>query len=118
MNNVFRESHVKIFNTGKIEMPGIQSDEMLYYILYKLVDLLNNECNLSVDFIREKTETVLINSNFNCGYFIDRDKLYNILKFKYNLHTSYDPCSYPGIMCKFYFDPELEIQTGVASSTT
>ena len=118
MNNVFRESHVKIFNTGKIEMPGIQSDEMLFYILSKVVDLLNSECNLSVDFIKEKTETVLINSNFNCGYFIDRDKLYNILKFKYNLHTSYDPCSYPGIMCKFYYDPGLDIQTGIASNTT
>ena len=48
-----------------------------------------------------KIETVLINSNFNCGFYIDRDNLYNLLKSKYNLNVSYDPCSYPGIQCKY-----------------
>ena len=57
-------------------------------------------------------ETVLINSNFNCGYFINREKLYEILKYKYKINSAYDPCSYPGIQCKFYYNPKLEIQTG------
>ena len=51
-----------------------------------------------------KSETVLINSNFNCGYFIDRDKLYDILKYKYRINSNFDACSYPGIQCKFYYD--------------
>ena len=32
-NNEFRECHVKVFNTGKLELPGIQSDELLDNIL-------------------------------------------------------------------------------------
>ena len=24
----------------------------------------------------------------------------------------YDPCSYPGIQCKFYYNPEIDIQSG------
>ena len=45
----------------------------------------------------------MINSNFNCGYFIDRDKLYDILKYKYRINSNYDSCSYPGIQCKFFY---------------
>ena len=36
MNSV----HVKIFNTGKLEIPGIQYDELLTITLDKLVDIL------------------------------------------------------------------------------
>ena len=57
-------------------------------------------------------ETVLINSNFNCGFFINREVLYEILKFKYNIQSIYDPCSYPGIQCKFYYNPDVGIQNG------
>ena len=55
---------------------------------------------------------MLINSNFNCGFFINRESLYEILKFKYNIQSIYDPCSYPGIQCKFYYNPDVEIQNG------
>ena len=50
------------------------------------------------------TENVLINSNFNCGYYINREKLYNILRNKYNINAIYDPCSYPGIRCIYYYN--------------
>ena len=60
----------------------------------------------------DSEETVLINSNFNCGFFINREILYDILKFKYNIQSIYDPCSYPGIQCKFYYNPDLENQIG------
>jgi hypothetical protein len=57
-------------------------------------------------------ETVLINSNFNCGFYINRESLYDILKYKYNIQSIYDPCSYPGIQCKFYFNPDVDVQNG------
>lgn len=103
-NNTFKEAHVKVFNTGKIEIPGIQSDAFLKVVLEQLVICLNNNCNLDVNYDISKCETVLINSNFNCGFYLDREKFYDILKTKYNLHCSFDPCSYPGIMCKFYYN--------------
>ena len=55
---------------------------------------------------------MLINSNFNCGYYINRETLYDILKLKYNIQAIYDPCSYPGIQCKFYYNPDIGIQSG------
>ena len=54
----------------------------------------------------------MINSNFTCGYYIDRNKLYQILKFTYGINSAYDPCSYPGIQCEFYYNVNSNIQTG------
>ena len=72
-----------------------------------------NELNIKEVKFSDVIETVLINSNFNCGYCINRDKLASLLKDKYNLSTSYDPCSYPGIMCKYYYNIKSDKQTGI-----
>ena len=114
IDKIFKDFHVKIFNTGKLEIPGIQHNSSLSKILDILVNTLN-----SLNIINEKitynndSETVLINSNFNCGYLINRDKLYDLLKNKYNINSSYDPCSYPGIQCNFFYDIRLDKQTGI-----
>ena len=65
-----------------------------------------DKCNKDIDFIYDEfnnitAETVLINSNFDCKFCINRCVLFDILKNKYNLNVSYDPCSYPGIQCKY-----------------
>lgn len=113
-NKVYREIHVKVFNTGKLEIPGIQTEDLLYKVLHLLIKILNDNTETSEQFnyIENKCNTVLINSNFRCGYYLNRDKLYNILKTKYRINCSYDSCSYPGIQCEFYYNPEIEIQTG------
>tara|TARA_Y100000816_G_C26101890_1_gene584267 strand:+ start:704 stop:1729 length:1026 start_codon:yes stop_codon:yes gene_type:complete len=97
--NKFKEAHVKVFNTGKLELPGIKSDNFHNNILETLTNILNTYCNLNITY-KDNHETVLINSNFSCGYCLNREKLANILRSKYNIETAYDPCSYPGIMSK------------------
>lgn len=111
-NNIFREIHVKVFNTGKLEIPGIQSDELLDDVLGILITSLKAIVSDDISYMSEKNETVLINSNFNCGFYINREKLYNILKYKYHINSNYDPCSYPGIQCKFYYNKSLKVQNG------
>jgi hypothetical protein len=50
------------------------------------------------------SENVLINSNFECNYNVNRDILHSILQSeKYRIDTTYDACSYPGVKCKYYF---------------
>jgi hypothetical protein len=105
VNGSFHEINAKVFNTGKIEIPGIQTKEMLDNVLILLTSILKKINGYhDLDYIKEKSETVLINSNFRCGYFINREKLYNILKYKYNIKCAYDPCSYPGILCEYYYE--------------
>lgn len=111
--NVFKEFHVKIFNTGKLEIPGIQNEISFGMILSLVVDILQPLMpDTKLAYQLKGSDTVLINSNFNCGYYINREKLYDILKLNYNIQSIYDPCSYPGIQCKFYYNPDVGIQTG------
>ena len=109
LDNEFREIHVKVFNTGKMEIPGVLNDKILYIVKNMILELLIPHTNTSLSFIEQDIENnVLINSNFNCGFYINRDKLQSILRSsKYNIETSYDPCSYPGVKCKFYFNTEI-----------
>jgi len=109
---IFKEFHVKVFNTGKLEIPGIQSESNFNTILENVVLILQPYVNESLGYKPDTNETVLINSNFNCGFFINREALNDILKNKYNIQAIYDPCSYPGIQCKFYYNPDVDIQNG------
>jgi hypothetical protein len=111
VNNVFKEFHVKVFNTGKLEIPGIQNENTFQLILNEVIQILQPYINTKLEY-NNNNETVLINSNFNCGFFINREALYDILKLKYNIQAIYDPCSYPGIQCKFYYNPDVSIQNG------
>jgi hypothetical protein len=116
IDGIFREIHVKIFNTGKLEIPGILNTNILDIVKKMVLDLLTPFLGNELAFIENKTnENVLINSNFNCGYFINREKLHSLLKGnQYGIESAYDPCSYPGVKCKFYFNNEvgLEQQNG------
>jgi len=108
----FKEFHVKVFNTGKLEIPGVQNETIFQLILDEVVKTLQPYVNDGLGYKPDTNETVLINSNFNCGFFINREALNDILKFKYNIQSMYDPCSYPGIQCKFYYNPDAGIQNG------
>jgi hypothetical protein len=81
-------------------------------ILEFVKNILQPYVESCLKYKEESCETVLINSNFNCGFFINREVFYDILKVKYNIQAIFDPCSYPGIQCKFYYNPEVGIQTG------
>ena len=107
--NEYKECHIKIFNTGKAEIPGIKKMEEVDQIRLAIIKMFY-KINIKNISFTNSLETVLINSNFNCGYCIDRDVLSRILKDKYTLSTSYDPCSYPGIMCKFYYNMNENIE--------
>ena len=108
-NEIFKEMHVKVFNTGKLEIPGITDHDILGIIKKCVINILQPHISNKLSFNDSNgTGNVLINSNFTCGYTIDRDKLQNILKDpKYNIETAYDPCSYPGVKCKYYYNNEL-----------
>jgi hypothetical protein len=117
-NAVYKEIHVKVFNTGKLEIPGIQDATILNKVLTVLVDILTPIVQLAAElpplrFLDEKSETVMINSNFSCGYYINREKLYKLLKYKYKINSNFDPCSYPGIQCEFYHNTANETQHGI-----
>lgn len=118
-NKKFREFHIKIFNTGKIELPGIQTHQMLIDVKKKLIGILNVSIDDTLTYREDVlknfdgVESILINSNFDCNYYLDRFKLSQILKFNRNLNVIYDSCTYPGVRCKFYYNTQLGNYSGI-----
>jgi hypothetical protein len=114
--SVFKEVHVKVFNSGKLEIPGILEQNMLSIVQQMILRVLQPYIEKPLEFGDSKdNDIVLINSNFNCGFHIDLKKLNPIMKNKYKIETSYDSSHYPGIKCKFYFDNTGGLQIGEQS---
>ena len=116
IEDTFREFHVKVFNTGKLEIPGVQNDTIFELVLKQIITILQPHHDYTLKY-KKTSDIVLINSNFNCGFYINREALFNILRSKYNIQGIYDPCSYPGIQCKFYYNNDIGIQTGIQITT-
>jgi uncharacterized FlaG/YvyC family protein len=113
-NSEFREVHVKVFNTGKLEIPGVPDDNMLRLVREKVIEYLQPHLDTKapLEYIKgtgdDGDEDVLINSGFHCGFCIDQKAFYAILRSdKYGIETSYDSCHYPGIRCKYYYRNDL-----------
>jgi len=102
----FREIHVKIFNTGKLEIPGVVDNYLLESAKRNVLELLAPyfDDGDKLEYQDCPDEHVLINSNFNAGFYIDRVAFSRILRGpKYRLDTSYDSF-YPGVKTLFYFN--------------
>jgi len=115
IDDMFKEFHIKVFNTGKIEIPGVQNEVIFQEVLNTIITTMQPFVEEPLNY-NQKCDTVLINSNFNCGFYINREVLFELLKFKYNIQCIYDPCSYPGIQCKFYYNCDLNTQSGTQIS--
>ena len=100
-NGSFKEINAKVFNTGKLSFPGMITDELMHITIETLLNEINNVSEEVVSIKENTIQTVLVNSNFTCGFYINRDKLADVLKSKYNIPVYYDSCSYPGIQCKY-----------------
>ena len=116
--NRFHEIHVKVFNTGKLEIPGVLNTNLFDRVKVFILDTLRPFFEEPIGFKDIPSENVLINSNFECNYNINRDALHAILRSdKYKIDTTFDSCSYPGVKCKFYFCNkngfDIEKQRGV-----
>ena len=120
----FIEIHVKLFNTGKLEIPGVINQDLYErvkkYLLTILSPHFNNiyQPNFILDFRAPTSENVIINSNFYVGFNINRDALHGILRSeKYKIDTIYDSCTYPAVKSKFYFCNALGFDPAIQRGT-
>jgi hypothetical protein len=102
VDEFFKEFHIKVFNTGNMKIIGVKDHHHLRRAVQVLVGFLKTQAP-ALEYLETSEEPVLINSNFQCGFFIKRDELYNHLR-RHGICASYDPCSYPGIKCVVYYD--------------
>jgi len=122
-HNKYKEIHIKLFNTGKMEIPGIQDDNILKQSINIMINTLKPLLTPyfpieDISYNMKHINCVLINSNFSSGFYIKRNEMFNLLRNTYNILSIYDPCSYPGIQSKFYYNTNKPIQNGCCECTT
>ena len=102
--NKFRELHIKLFNSGNIEIPGIQINDIVDVASSKISSILKPFVSHEIIERVNLRSNILVNSNFNCNYNINRDKFVKRIKEEGFLKCTFDSCSYPGIQCKYKLD--------------
>lgn len=103
--------NVKIFNNGGIQMTGLKQYEQTDKILKLLTDLFFEKELIQSKEITSK-KIVLINSDFDIGFKIEREKLHRLVSDK-EYYSSFEPIIYPGVNIKYYFNENNPIQNGI-----
>ena len=62
IDTAFREFHIKVFNTGKLEIPGVQSEPMFETVLKNIIEILQPFHEYTLLY-KQKSDTVLIISS-------------------------------------------------------
>lgn len=117
-NNVMKEVNLKIFTNGNIQMTGLKKIEdgkkvvnLFYEHTKNLSGFLNDDDTNIItaiknpeDFKITDFQIVLINSDFSTHFKIKRDILHTLLSKRYQIFSSYEPCIYPGVNSKYYWN--------------
>ena len=109
-------NNIKLFNNGSISMTGVKSEEnghqAIKLLNSKLLEISKNNpkepalVNLNSEVI--KYEIVLINSDYDIGYEIKRSDLHQLLVNEYKIFSSFEPCIYPGVNSKYYWNKDYK----------
>ena len=98
-----------IMNYESINGTKPSDTQIKEYIESKELDMLFAESIEDLDQIHiENIDIVLINSDFNINFKIKRNNLYSILSKDYQITTRYEPCIYPGVNSKYYWNKAYE----------
>lgn len=105
--------NIKLFNNGSISMTGIKSKingiKTINILYRKLIEIQNknifiNDNNIKLLFFK----IVLINSDYHIGYEILRNELHQLLVSKFKIFSSFEPCIYPGVNSKFFWNKDYK----------
>ena len=127
--NTFKEVNFKLFSNGRIQMTGVNSTNIAKNVLDLMLDTLKqlydtdeegnkkyafNDIEHTISY--GKINIHLINSDYTTGFKIKRDVLHNLLVHTYNIYSTYEPCIYPGVNTKYYWNT-TNTQDGVCNCT-
>lgn len=110
-------NNIKLFNNGSISMTGVKSEEIgkasIEFLFERLKELDENDIFIKNSENDEQPKIeyykiVLINSDYDIGYEIRRSQLHQILVNEYEIYSSYEPCIYPGVNSKYYWNNEYK----------
>jgi TATA-box binding protein (TBP) (component of TFIID and TFIIIB) len=95
--------NVKLFNNGKLQITGLKGVNQAPALIQKLIEYFQDLSVLSYDAFLVNHKLVLINSDFDLGFEINREVLHNEM-IDAGIYSSYEPCIYPGVNIKYFMN--------------
>jgi TATA-box binding protein (TBP) (component of TFIID and TFIIIB) len=95
--------NVKLFNNGRIQITGLKGEGQSVCLVNTLLDYFKDFDIVSENTHLVDSKIVLINSDFDIGFEIDRDKLHRDI-ISNDIYSSYEPCIYPGVNIKYFIN--------------
>ena len=115
--------NVKIFNNGKIQMTGLKRETQGEEVIRGLIHIIENLdrknekkifLKLHDKYVYENYKIALINSDFDYKRIIHREELQNVM-ISMNMFSSFEPCIYPGVNIKYFYNINNEGSKGVCN---
>jgi TATA-box binding protein (TBP) (component of TFIID and TFIIIB) len=107
-NTRFKETNIKIFKNGGFQMTGVSSEAMARAALTQFIALHKSRGVWPGEEAAKariaKFDICMMNSDYNVGKAIRRDRLYKILVEDYGLWSTYEPTIYQGVNTKFFWN--------------
>jgi TATA-box binding protein (TBP) (component of TFIID and TFIIIB) len=100
----WKETNIKLFKNGGFQMTGISSTEMGRAALTRLIALNAGRGIWASEPWIKTFEVQMMNSDYNVGKAIRRDRLYTILVENYGLWSTFEPTIYQGVNTKFFWN--------------
>lgn len=102
--------NIKVFKNGQVQLTGIKRVEQGADAIERLADMLRN-VDPSVVLcgrvpVASGYRVCLINSDFNLGFELKRDRLFHWLRANCDTVCSYEPCIYPGVKINYMWNSQ------------
>ena len=97
--------NVKLFNNGKLQITGLKKVDQGPQLVQTLIEYLQDLSVLDYDTFLMNHKLVLINSDFDIGYEINREVLHREI-IEAGIYSSYEPCIYPGVNTKYFWNTD------------
>ena len=103
---IFKETNIKLFKNGGFQMTGINSEAMARAALTRMIELnWGSERGIWPERPHiAKFDICMMNSDYNVGAAIRRDRLYKVLVEEYGLWSTFEPTIYQGVNTKFFWN--------------
>ena len=105
--------NTKIFKNGNVQMTRIRNIDQGREMIERIVEIIRNLYDTNQNCISDieklscsNYKLRLINSDFRINYDIRREQLYKMLIEKYQMNCSFEPCIYPAVKIKYYFNDD------------
>lgn len=95
--------NVKLFNNGNIQITGLKGTNQAPDLINNLIEYFQALSIFEEDTNLLTHKLVLINSDFDLGYSINREVLHTEI-IDAGLYSSYEPCIYPGVNIKYFMN--------------